>query len=168
MRIPLRLLALLSLGLPATVPAQAGEIVRTPIPGSDFPIAAAVTVPPDATLTYLSGALPAVAKPDAPKGSVESYGDTEAQTLSVLSRLEAGLKAQGLGFGDVVQAHVYLVGDPGKGGEIDFAGLQKAWSRYFGTPAQPNKPARSTVKVAGLVAPGTLVEIEFVAAKVKK
>ena len=66
---------------------------------------------------------------------------------------------------DVIKATVFLVGDPAKGGEIDFAGLNAAWSETFGTAAQPNKPARSTVKVAGLVAPGALVEIEFVAAR---
>ena len=33
------------------------------------------------------------------------------------------------------------------------------------TPAQPNKPARSTVKVAGLATPGAIVEIEMVAVK---
>ena len=35
---------------------------------------------------------------------------------------------------------------------------------HFGTAAQPNKPARSTVKV-GLATPGALVEIEMVAVK---
>lgn len=165
MNIRLCSLPLLAALLCPTLPAAAQQIVRTPIPGSDFPIAAAVTVPPDASLTYLSGALPAVIKPDAPKGSVEAYGDTEAQTVSVISKLEATLKSLGLGLGDVVQAHVYLVGDPSKGGDIDFAGLQRGWTRFFATPAQPNKPARSTVKVAGLVLPGALVEIEFVAAK---
>ncbi len=71
----------------------------------------------------------------------------------------------GLSFADVVEAHVFLVGDPAKGGEIDFQGLNAAWSTAFGAPDQPNKPARSTVKVAGLVAPTALVEIEFVAAR---
>jgi enamine deaminase RidA (YjgF/YER057c/UK114 family) len=40
----------------------------------------------------------------------------------------------------------------------------KAYSERFGTAAQPNKPARSTMEVAGLVDPGWLVEIEVTAA----
>jgi enamine deaminase RidA (YjgF/YER057c/UK114 family) len=83
----------------------------------------------------------------------------------VLDKLEATLKSEGLGLADVVKATVFLVGDPAQGGEIDFAGLNAAWSQRFGTSGQPNKPARSTVKVAGLVAPGALVEIEVVAAR---
>ena len=58
----------------------------------------------------------------------------------------------------------FLVGDPAKNGEIDLAGLNKAWAEAFGTAAQPNKPARSTVQV-GLATPGPLVEIELVAVK---
>ncbi|WP_188916157.1 Rid family hydrolase [Caulobacter rhizosphaerae] len=63
------------------------------------------------------------------------------------------------------KATVFLVGHPAKGGEINFTGLNAAWSQRFGTADQPNKPARSTVKVAGRVAPGALVEIEVVAAR---
>jgi enamine deaminase RidA (YjgF/YER057c/UK114 family) len=78
--------------------------------------------------------------------------------------MEAVLKQLGLNFGDVVKATVFLVGDPAKGGEIDFAAMNGEWSKRFGTPTQPNKPARSTVKV-GLASPGALVEIEMVAVK---
>ncbi len=151
----------LSLGLMlATAFAATGaraEIKRAPSAGP-VAISPAVTAPPGSTLVFLSGSLPTIADKAAP-------GDTATQTRSVLSKLEATLKAEGLGFGDVVKATVFLVGDPAKGGEIDFAGLNTAWSEAFGTTAQPNKPARSTVKVAGLVAPGALVEIEFVAAR---
>ncbi|MEA1648035.1 RidA family protein [Nitrospirillum sp. BR 11164] len=161
-----------ALALLAAVPAAVADaraetgIVRTQGSNADSPIAAAVTVPAGAETVYLSGALPAVIDPNAPKGSVQAYGDTQAQTLSVLSKLKATLEGLGYGLGDVVQAHVFLAGDPNKGGDIDFAGLQAAWTQYFGTAAQPNKPARSTVKVAALVLPGALVEIELTAAKV--
>jgi enamine deaminase RidA (YjgF/YER057c/UK114 family) len=133
------------------------EIRRAPSSGP-IAISPAVTAPPGSTLVFLSGALPTIADKAAP-------GDTATQSRSVLSKLEAALKAEGLGLGDVVKATVFLVGDPAKGGEIDFAGLNAAWSEAFGTTAQPHKPARSTVKVAGLVAPGALVEIEFIAAR---
>ena len=43
--------------------------------------------------------------------------------------------------------------------------MNSAWLKVFGTPDQPNKPARATIQAANLVAPGALVEIEFVAAK---
>ncbi|MBB6250786.1 RidA family protein [Nitrospirillum iridis] len=156
-----------ALALLAATPAFAETgIVRTQGPNADSPIAAAVTVPAGAQTVYLSGALPAVIDDKAPKGSVQAYGDTQAQTLSVLAKLKATLEGLGYTLGDVVQAHVFLAGDPNKGGDIDFAGLQAAWTQYFGTAAQPNKPARSTVKVAALVLPGALVEIEVTAAKV--
>jgi enamine deaminase RidA (YjgF/YER057c/UK114 family) len=43
-----------------------------------------------------------------------------------------------------------------------------AYTKFFGTAEQPNKPARSAVQVAALVAPGALVEIEVIAAKPPK
>ncbi|TWB69729.1 enamine deaminase RidA (YjgF/YER057c/UK114 family) [Nitrospirillum amazonense] len=157
-----------ALVLLAATPALAETgIVRTQGPNADSPIAAAVTVPAGAETVYLSGTLASVIDPNAPKGSVQAYGDTQAQALSVLGKLKATLEGLGYGMGDVVQAHVFLAGDPNKGGDIDFAGLQAAWTQYFGTVVQPNKPARSTVKVAALVLPGALVEIEVTAAKVK-
>ena len=39
------------------------------------------------------------------------------------------------------------------------------FGQFFGTKEQPNKPARSAVQVAALVAPGALLEIEVIAAK---
>ena len=144
--------------------AQADDgVSRLPLGNPNFPIAAAVTVPAGYATSYLSGNLPDVANAEAPKGSVESYGNTETQTASVLSKLGATLATLGLGFGDVVSATVYLVGDPAKGGAMDFAGMNAAFSKVFGSEAQPNKPARSTVQVAALVLPGALVEIDLIA-----
>ncbi len=37
-------------------------------------------------------------------------------------------------------------------GKLDFAGMNTAYAKFFGTPEQPNKPARSTFQVAALVA----------------
>ena len=78
-------------------------------------------------------------------------------------KVEAALKDQGLGLGDVVMMRVFLVAPPGQ--RMDFAGMMKAYREFFGTAAQPNKPARSTMQVGGLVDPGWLVEIEVTAAK---
>ena len=49
--------------------------------------------------------------------------------------------------------------------KLDFAGMNAAYAKFFGTPDQPNKPARTTVQVAALVAAGALVEIEVQAAR---
>jgi enamine deaminase RidA (YjgF/YER057c/UK114 family) len=111
---------------------------------------------------YLSGAL-AEATPAA-GGAKKIQGDTRSQTLSIFKQFEATLKEQGLGMGDVVQMRVYLVADAGK---LDFAGMNEAYKQYFGTAAQPNKPARATVQVAALVVPDALVEIEMVAVRSK-
>ena len=48
---------------------------------------------------------------------------------------------------------------------MDFAGLMESYRQFFGTAEQPNLPARSTVKVAGLANPGWLVEIEVTAVR---
>ncbi|HEX4741112.1 MAG TPA: Rid family hydrolase [Caulobacteraceae bacterium] len=92
-------------------------------------------------------------------------GDTKAQTIDSLTKLLAGLKAQGFGAGDVVMLRVYLVGDPAKDGKMDFAGMMAGYTQFFGTADQPNKPARTTVQVSGLASAGSLVEIEAQAVK---
>jgi enamine deaminase RidA (YjgF/YER057c/UK114 family) len=145
------------------LPAQAADIVRRPL--GDFPIASSVLVPAGAELVFLSGTLADPANPQAPAGSAERLGDTEAQATSVLGKLEKELAASGLSMSDVVKMNVFLVGDPARGGAMDFEGLMKAYARHFGTPAQPNLPARTTVQVVALPMPGALVEIEVVAAR---
>lgn len=131
-----------------------------------FPIATTVSIPAGAELVFVSGTLADPVKPDAPAGSIERLGDTEAQTASVLAKLAKALEAAGLGLGDVVKMNVFLVGDPAQGGRMDFDGLMRAYSKFFGTPAQQNVPARTTVQVVALPMPGALVEIEVVAARV--
>ena len=153
----------LALGLFASG-VQAQEVERM-IGNPASPIATEVTVPPGYTTYYISGALAAVANASAPKGSYESYGDITVQTRSVLDSLKGTLGKLGLTFGDVVQAHVFMAPDPSKNGDIDFAGMNKVWLTEFGTPAQPIKPARAALKVAGLAGPGYLLEIEMTAVK---
>jgi enamine deaminase RidA (YjgF/YER057c/UK114 family) len=127
-------------------------------------IATSVVVPKGYKTIYLSGALPDVADPNAPKGSIASYGNTETQAESVFQKLEAALKAEGAGPGDVVSMRVFLLGDPALEGKMDFMGMMNAYKRHYGTPEQPNRPVRATVQVAGLAGPGFLVEIEVTAA----
>jgi enamine deaminase RidA (YjgF/YER057c/UK114 family) len=152
------LLALASASLLAAAPLAtawaAPEITRAGPPTS--PISGVVVVKNvgGADIAYASGAPGAAAA-----------GDTKAQTVDSLTKLLAGLKAQGFGPGDIVMMRVYLVGDPAKEGKMDFAGMMEGYKQFFGTPDQPNKPARTTVQVAGLASPGALVEIEAQAVK---
>jgi len=143
----------------------AESVVRTPLAGSNFPIAAAVSVPAGSDLVFVSGAAAQVADSSAPAGSVAAYGNTEIQTVSVFKQLAATLERVNLKLSDVVQLRVFLVGDPDKGGKMDFAGLQAGYTQFFGTKDQPNLPARTTVQVASLAGPGLLVEIDVVAAR---
>lgn len=137
---------------------DAAEIKRTY--AGTFPIAQSITVPPGYSTIYLSGMVPSPVA-----GTTDQYGNTEVQTESVLKRIEEALKAEGLGFGDVVNMKVYLVGDPAQGGKMDFSGMMKTYTKYFGTAEQPNKPTRTTVQISGLANPAFLVEIEVVAVK---
>jgi enamine deaminase RidA (YjgF/YER057c/UK114 family) len=150
----------------ASMPLHADEIVRRPL--GDFPIASSVRVPPGAEVVFLSGTLADVAKPDAPAGSVERLGDTETQATSVLAKLGKELAASGLTYADVVKMNVFLVGDPAKGGQMDFAGLMKAYAKFVGTPSDGKLPARTTVQVVALPIAGALVEIEVIAARVMR
>jgi len=158
--------AILGLFLFVGAAAQAGEVTRHPLPdNSTFPIAQAVEVSADTVLIYHSGTVPRPANADAERGSREFWGDTEAQSLSVFSRMEESFKKLGVGFGDVLKMTVFLVGDPEMGGRMDFDGFMRAYTRYFGTDEQPNLPARSAVQVAGLAGEGMLVEVEVVLAR---
>ena len=149
-----------------TSTALADEVTRYPLPdNSTFPIAQAVEIPAGTTLVYHSGTTPRPADPDAQRYSVQFWGDTETQTKSVFNRMEASLKKLNLGFGDVVKMTVFLVGPPENDGRLDFQGFMNAYTLHFGTEEQPNLPARSAVQVAGLAAPGMLVEIEVVLAR---
>ena len=155
-----------ALALSICAAAPAADIKRHALPGgSTVPIARAVEVPAGKTIIFHSGTTPAPADPKAPANSPEYWGDTKAQTLSVFNRIQESLGQMDLSFKDVVAMTVYLVGDPAKGGRMDFEGMMSAYSQFFGTQSQPNLPARSTVQVAGLVAPGMLVEIEVQLAK---
>jgi len=66
----------------------------------------------------------------------DELGDTKVQTLSILTKMKAQLE-----------------------------GMNEVFRTFFGTPEQPNKPARSTVQVAALGRPPVFVEIEAIVAK---
>jgi enamine deaminase RidA (YjgF/YER057c/UK114 family) len=146
----------------AATPAAGQSIRREAAPNAA--IANSVELPAGSRIVYVSGTVPDVADPAAARGSPQRYGNTAAQTRSVLRTIESRLKAHGMTLGDVVMMRVFLVRPPGAQA-MDFAGMMTAYREYFGTAAQPNRPARSTMEVAGLVDPDWLVEIEVTAAR---
>ncbi len=152
---------------PALAQDGGHEIKRTGIPGSNFPISLTVSVPANARFIYVAGTLADVADPNAPKGTVEAYGNTQTQTASILKKIEKLLAAEGMTLADVVKVNVFLVGDPKLDGKMDFAGLNAAYGQFFGSASQPNKPVRTALQVAALPMPGGLVEIEATAAKME-
>jgi enamine deaminase RidA (YjgF/YER057c/UK114 family) len=152
-RISLLTLAILLVSSCALAAAQSA-VTRVPLPNnSPFPISEGVW---SGDTFYMSGTLDSSVAKGTP-------GDTETQTIHTLDAIKAALAGQHLSLGDVVLMHVYLAGDPSQGGKMDFAGFMKAYSQYFGTKDQPNKPARSAMQVAALALPGALVEIEVTA-----
>ena len=159
-----RVLAVMLVAVPCAVQAQV--TVRHLQPNEKALIADGVWA---GDTLYLSGQLADPVKPaDAVTGAPAFYGDTKTQALSVLTKIRSLLKAQGLDMKDVVKMTVFLAGDPANGGKLDFAGLQASYTQFFGTAEQPNKPARSAMQVAALVAPWALVEIEVIAVRGKQ
>jgi enamine deaminase RidA (YjgF/YER057c/UK114 family) len=146
----------------ATAQAQQIERFRA---SPQSPILSSALVPAGARVLWVSGMVPPVIDQAAPPQSVQAFGDTERQTIGVLQRIQTALEQAGFRMGDVVKMQVFLVGDPGLQGRMDFAGFGRGYARFFGTAEQPNVVARSTMQVAGLVNPGWLVEIEVVAAR---
>lgn len=145
-------------------PVAAQEVVRHPIPGSDFPISSAVEVPGTATVVYLSGAVPTLTDETTADASTGAYGNTQVQTVSVLRSIEATLADLGLSLGDIVKMQVFLVAPEGEAA-MDFRGFMQGYTQFFGTRDQPDLPVRTVVQVAGLANPEWLVEIEVTAVR---
>jgi enamine deaminase RidA (YjgF/YER057c/UK114 family) len=160
-----RIILSLFAGITLITAASAQDVIRHRTPGSNFPIAAAVEVPAGKTLVFVSGMVPRVTNEQAPRNTIASFGDTKQQTVSVLQTIDQALQRMNLAMKDVVKMQVFLVADPAKDNRMDFAGFMEGYTQFFGTPEQPNLPARSVMAVAGLVNPGWLVEIEVTAVR---
>ena len=79
--------------------------------------------------------------------------DIEIQTEQVLMNIAAILEAAGSGLRHVLRCGVFLT-------DIrDFPAMNEVYARMFGE----NRPARTTVQVACLPAPGLRVEIDAIA-----
>jgi len=137
--------------------AQAQNVHVNPTNGF---IAQAVKVPAGSETLYVSGITP---DPVQGAPAATPFGDTKTQVISILTKIQGIMKAQGYELGDTVMMRVLLVGDPAKGGGMDFAGMMEGYNQFYG-PLK-NKPARITSQVASLVRPGMFAEIEVQAAK---
>lgn len=145
------------------VPAWAqGGVVRQN--EAAYPIASAIEVPAGYSTVYVSGIGAPITNLAAPAKSVEAYGSMATQTEESLKRIKDILKDMGLGMGDVVQMHVFMVADA-QTKKMDFEGMMQGYTKFFGTREQPNLPVRSAFGVAQLSRPGWLVEIDVVAVK---
>ncbi|MDM7955650.1 RidA family protein [Blastomonas sp.] len=125
-----------------------------------------VTIPSGAEILMLSGQIADPIDP-ASTNSLAAFGDTRTQTISTLRKIEAALGRRGYALSDVVKLTVFVVADPRLEGRMDFAGFNAGYREFFGTAANPNLVARSTVQVAGLAGPHYLIEIEAIAAKAR-
>jgi enamine deaminase RidA (YjgF/YER057c/UK114 family) len=141
-----------------------GPVTRT---GTGI-ISSLVAVPVGYETFYLAGmtgTLPAPA--GSPPGTPgPNSGDTEAQAVRTIEKIKATLAEQHLTLGDIVMMHAYLSADPATG-HGDFKGWTAAYTKYFGTPEQPNKPSRTSVTVV-LGDDATKIEIETIAVRKAK
>lgn len=127
-------------------------------------ISTGVAVSPNAPLYFTSGVLADLQDPEAPDGDRARRGDMEFQATSVLEKLEANLAAVGLTFRDVFFLRSMIFPDPLDDGEVDFDGWNRAYDRFFNTPANPVKPARTTMAAPGFNVMNALIEVEVYAA----
>jgi enamine deaminase RidA (YjgF/YER057c/UK114 family) len=95
-------------------------------------------------------------------GAVSSVeGDVKTQALSALETIKKRLELAGLGPKDVVFLRAYVV--PEADGKVDRDGWAAAYTTYFNNPAQPHKPARTTIAVQSLPRPQYKIEIDVIA-----
>jgi enamine deaminase RidA (YjgF/YER057c/UK114 family) len=137
------------------------QVART---GSGM-ISSTVSVPAGYETIYLSGMTGTLQPPQgsAPGTPPPDSGDTEAQALRALEKIQQALAEQHLTMGDVVMMHAYLAPDPATG-RGDSKGWTAAYTKYFGTPEQPNKPSRTSITVV-LGSPVAKIEIETIAVR---
>ena len=82
-----------------------------------------------------------------------SLGNTSEQAEFIFKRMKIILEDVGAGFADVVTTTTYLAP------EADFEAYNKVRARYY--PQDP--PASASVRVAGLMIPEMLIEIQAIA-----
>ena len=98
-------------------------------------------------LLFLSGVMGTV------QGGKLAEGGIEGQTRQALENVRSALALAGASMSDVAKCTVFLTD------AANFQDMNKVYREFF--PTDP--PARSTVAVAALVLPGSLLEIECIA-----
>lgn len=152
--------AMMAFACQAATPAKPKPTITRVVGSPTAVISSSVDIPAGSRIVMLSGSTASPIDPAKP----DEFGDTATQTKSILTKMKATLEGMGLGMGDIVKMNVFLVA-PTPGGRMDSAGMNDVFKTFFGTAEQPNRPARSTVQVAALGRPTTLVEIEAMVAK---
>jgi len=99
-------------------------------------------------MLFLSGVMGTV------QGGKLADGGIEGQTRQALENVKSSLALAGASMSDVAKCTVFLTD------AANFQAMNKVYREFF--PTDP--PARSTVAVAALVAPGALLEVECIAA----
>jgi enamine deaminase RidA (YjgF/YER057c/UK114 family) len=155
--------AVLTLSACQTLPTSTPSVTRYPNAGAAV-TSKAVEIPGATSLIFVSGNTPVPANPVAAEFSPQYWGDTEAQTASVLKKIGVSLAEMGLTMADVVKVQVFLVA-PAPGQLADFTGFGKGFAHSFGAASGGKLPSRTVVTVASLGKPGMLVEIEVTAAR---
>jgi enamine deaminase RidA (YjgF/YER057c/UK114 family) len=141
----------------AALPARADTPATVTFTGAPAAsISSGVALPAGTATYWISGTPPAA-----------PFGDVKSQSESILKKIDAQLKAQGLSLRDIVYLTVYIVPDKTTG-KVDYQGWFDAYAEFFGTTDNPTKPARATLGVASLVNPAWLIEIGAVAAFPKR
>ncbi len=90
--------------------------------------------------------------PVRPDGAI-LQGSIEAQTELTLANLRQALARAGASLDDVVQTQIYLLDG------ADMAAVDAIYAHHF----KPPYPTRTTLVVAGLVAPGMRIELSAIA-----
>lgn len=114
---------------------------------------------PYSSLLITSGVLA-----DALPGEGNGFGSMEQQSVSVLSKLDAVLKAWGLGRSDLLFVRAMLSPSADEDGELatDFVGFEAGWESFWEN-ASAGAPPVSVFSAPGFSSTGRIVEIEFYA-----
>ena len=147
---------LVEIDLIATMPGTAGRVIQSDAPR---PLASYCEAVVAGDLVFAAGQLASDFTTGVPREArvdpaFPYYGsEIKRQTRYVLENLARTFKAAGTSLDQVVKAQVFHTD------LANFAGFDEVWKEFFAAP-----PPRTTVGTTGLLVPGTLVEIDLIAA----
>jgi 2-iminobutanoate/2-iminopropanoate deaminase len=139
----------------------AQNVTRNAFPGGSKLLLESATINDKAQVVLVSGN---IADPVNAAANPHDFGDTRTQMMSILGKIDAALKRQGMSIKDVVRLTIYVVEDPNLG-KPDYAGMNAGYKMYFGTAENPGVVARSAFEIKGLQIPGAYLEVDAIAAR---